>query len=312
MMRKIVSILVLIALMATLLAGCGKGREFLNSADISDYVEVCEYKGIEIDRASSEYQEFYVYFLFSDIYQYGVSEENIKNYVTFDSSAETTVEFGDIVNIDYTGYVGETAFDKGSATDSVLLIGSKYFVDTFEEQLIGAKPGETRDVHVTFPVDYKNEDLAGVKAKFVVKINSIAKEPEQLHKALKIDTKEEYAKSLELRTKREYLLDYLVKNSKFSDYPEDDVEILYEAVLEQYSLTYGIDLSTRSKDEVLKNYVYPVMKQYMILYYIYDTQELELLDSTIESQETTNAVISECYAVYDTTMNYLLDNVKIK
>ena len=102
------------------------------------------------------------------------------------------------------------------------------------------------------------------------------------------------------------------ENSKFNDYPEDDVEILYEAVVEQYSLSYGIDLSTRSKDEVLKNYIYPTIKQYMIVYYIYDEQELELLDSTIESQKSTNAVISECYAVYDTVMNYLLDNAKVK
>ena len=311
-MKRTIAILMIMVLITTFLAGCGKGREFFNTTDLANYVEICEYKGIEIDKASTDYQELYVYFLFSDIYQYGVSEENIKNYVTFNSSSETTVEFGDIVNIDYTGYIGETAFDKGSATDSVLLIGSKYFVDTFEEQLIGAKPGETKDVHVTFPADYTNENLAGLRAKFVVKVNSVAKEPEQLHKALGIDTKEEYVKSLELRTKRKYLLNYLVKNSKFNDYPEDDVEILYEAVVEQYSLSYGIDLSTRSKDEVLKNYIYPTIKQYMIVYYIYDEQELELLDSTIESQKSTNAVISECYAVYDTAMNYLLDNAKVK
>ena len=47
------------------------------------------------------------------------------------------------------------------------------------------------------------------------------------------------------------------------------------------------------------------------MYYIFDEQQLELLDSTVESQETANATIAECYAVYDTVMDYLLDNVKI-
>ena len=50
----------------------------------------------------------------------------------------------------------------------------------------------------------------------------------------------------------------------------------------------------------------------MIMYYIFDEQEMELLDSTVASQNTTNATIAECYAIYDTVMNYLVDNSVVK
>ena len=247
-----------------------------------------------------------------DIRQTGISEENIKNAVAFDSSAETVVEYGDIVNIDYTGYIGETAFENGSDKEALLLIGSGYFIDDFEEQLIGVKPGQTVDVYITFPTDYKQADVAGKRATFKVKLNSVAKEPEEIYKAYQIKSKEEYIRLIDTRAQREFILTYLLNNSKIiGEYPEDDLEILYGAVVEQYRLDYGVDLTTSAKETVLANLVEPLMKKYMIMYYIYDEQQLELLDSTLESQETNNDIIAECYAVYDTVMNYLLDNVKI-
>ncbi len=312
-MRRIIAIIMATVLMATLLVGCGgKGRNLYDTADLDDYVEMCEYEGIEINKSSQEYNKIYVYFLYDDIRRTQISQENIKNAVSFDNSPETVVEYGDIVNIDYTGYIGETAFENGSDKDALLVIGSGNFIDNFEEQLIGGKPGQTVDVLVTFPQDYSQSDLAGTRAKFVVKINSVAKEPEQIYKAYQYDSQDEYVKLLENRTNKQFLIEYLLKNCKITDYPEDDVEIFYEAVVEQYSFEYGVDLSTSPKETILKNLVYPTMEQYMILYYIFDEQELELLDSTVESQKTANSTLAECYAVYDTVMNYLLDNSKIK
>ncbi|MBR6502940.1 MAG: FKBP-type peptidyl-prolyl cis-trans isomerase [Clostridia bacterium] len=313
-MKKIISILLVSILMVTVFAGCAasKGRKIFDTVDLIDYVDICDYKNINIDKSSAEYMEIYVYFLQEDIRQTQISEENIKNAITFDSSAETVVEYGDIVNIDYTGYIGETAFENGSDKEALLLIGSGYFIDDFEEQLIGSKPGQTVDVHVTFPTDYKSADLAGKRVKFEVKINSVAKEPEELYKVYQIASKEEYVKLINTRAQREFILTYLLNNSTINEYPEDDLEILYSAVVEQYSLDYGIDLSTSAQENVLANLVEPLMKKYMIMYYIFDEQQLELLDSTLESQETTNATIAECYAVYDTVMNYLLDVVKVK
>ena len=90
-----------------------------------------------------------------------------------DSSLE--VKDGDKVNIDYVGKIDDVAFDGGSTdgqgTD--LVIGSGSYIDNFEEQLIGAHPGDEVKVTVTFPDDYNAEDLAGKEAVFDVTVNGI-------------------------------------------------------------------------------------------------------------------------------------------
>jgi trigger factor len=82
-------------------------------------------------------------------------------------------ENGDIVNIDFEGFVDGVPFDGGKSDGHELVIGSKTFIDDFEEQIIGHNIGDEFDVNVTFPDPYGNEDLAGKDAVFKVKVNSI-------------------------------------------------------------------------------------------------------------------------------------------
>ncbi|MGN0485352.1 MAG: FKBP-type peptidyl-prolyl cis-trans isomerase [Lachnospiraceae bacterium] len=93
-------------------------------------------------------------------------------YVT---DPDRKVEDGDTVNIDYTGYVDDVAFDGGSTngTGTDLTIGSHSYIDDFEEQLIGHKAGENVTVNVTFPENYGKEELNGKEARFEVTINGI-------------------------------------------------------------------------------------------------------------------------------------------
>ena len=93
---------------------------------------------------------------------------NYKKQVT-----DRKVKKGDVVNIDYTGTIDGKEFDGGSASGADLTIGSGTFIDGFEDQLIGKKPGETIQVKVTFPKDYTNADVAGKDAVFETKINYI-------------------------------------------------------------------------------------------------------------------------------------------
>lgn len=90
-----------------------------------------------------------------------------------DSSLE--VKDGDKVNIDYVGKIDDVAFDGGSTNGqgTDLVIGSGSYIDNFEEQLIGAHPGDEVKVTVTFPDDYSAEDLAGKEAVFDVTVNGI-------------------------------------------------------------------------------------------------------------------------------------------
>ena len=98
------------------------------------------------------------------------------NSAGYSTDTSLTVEDGDTVNIDYVGSVDGVEFDGGSTqgqgTD--LVIGSGSYIDDFEEQLIGAHPGDEVDVYATFPDPYNNNpDLSGKEALFEVTINGI-------------------------------------------------------------------------------------------------------------------------------------------
>ena len=94
---------------------------------------------------------------------------------TYQTDPSLTVENGDTVNIDYVGSIDGVEFSggntQGMGTD--LVIGSGLYIDDFEEQLIGAHPGDHVTVTVTFPEDYGKEDLNGKEAVFEVTVNGI-------------------------------------------------------------------------------------------------------------------------------------------
>jgi trigger factor len=97
----------------------------------------------------------------------------VKKDVMLTNKDDGTVENGDSVNIDFTGYLNDKKFPGGSSKNYDLVIGSNSFIPGFEEQIIGMKNGEEKDILVTFPKDYHSTDLAGKETKFVVKVNSI-------------------------------------------------------------------------------------------------------------------------------------------
>ena len=92
---------------------------------------------------------------------------------SYSTDTSLTVKDGDTVNIDYVGKIDGTAFDGGSTNGqgTDLVIGSGSYIDDFEDQLVGAHPGD--EVTVTFPDDYSAADLAGKEAVFDVTVNGI-------------------------------------------------------------------------------------------------------------------------------------------
>lgn len=80
---------------------------------------------------------------------------------------------GDQLVIDFIGRRDGVAFEGGTGTDTPLVLGSNSFIPGFESQLIGAKPGETRTISVTFPADYQAADLAGQAAEFEVTVKDV-------------------------------------------------------------------------------------------------------------------------------------------
>ncbi|MDD2202886.1 MAG: trigger factor [Bacilli bacterium] len=86
---------------------------------------------------------------------------------------EEAIEIGDTAVIDFQGFKDDVAFEGGKGENYPLEIGSKTFIPGFEEQLVGLKDGEEKDIKVTFPEDYPSEDLKGCEVTFKVKINEV-------------------------------------------------------------------------------------------------------------------------------------------
>ena len=86
---------------------------------------------------------------------------------------EAAIENGDIAIIDFEGFKDDVAFEGGKGENYSLTIGSNTFIPGFEEQLIGMKAGEEKDINVTFPEDYHAEELKGQPVVFKVKVNEV-------------------------------------------------------------------------------------------------------------------------------------------
>ena len=151
-----------------------KGKTFIYTALVAVKPEVTlgEYKGLEYEAQPVEVTDEEV-------------EEELKK-VQNQQARTVTVEDrpvadGDIVTIDYEGFVDGTAFAGGKGTDYDLTIGSHSFIDTFEEQLVAKNAGEETEVNVTFPEQYHEASLAGKPATFKVTVKAIkAKELPEL------------------------------------------------------------------------------------------------------------------------------------
>lgn len=97
----------------------------------------------------------------------------LERYQEVVTKEEGTVEEGNIAVIDFEGFKDGVAFDGGKGENYSLEIGSHTFIPGFEEQLIGMKTGEEKEIKVTFPEDYASEELKGKEVTFKVKVNEI-------------------------------------------------------------------------------------------------------------------------------------------
>ncbi|EKY26074.1 trigger factor [Clostridium celatum] len=144
----------------------GEGKDFVYTAEVTVYpeVELGAYTGLSIEKKTYEVTEEEVSKKLKEMQEKGARIE---------TKEDGTVENGNIAVIDFKGFVDGEAFQGGEGTDYSLEIGSKTFIDTFEEQLIGAKVNDTVEVNVTFPENYGKEELNGKPAKFEVTIKEV-------------------------------------------------------------------------------------------------------------------------------------------
>ncbi len=98
---------------------------------------------------------------------------NLQNMHSVLVPVEREAKLGDTLKFDFEGFVGEAAFQGGKAEDYELELGSGQFIPGFEEQLVGVKVGEEKEVKVTFPEEYHSEELKGKEARFICTIKEV-------------------------------------------------------------------------------------------------------------------------------------------
>ena len=132
----------------------------------SDYITLPEDLGLTLSEEANTVSD-------EDVASY-ISENILVNYTETQEVTDRAAADGDTVNIDYVGTVAGVEFDGGSAEGYDLTLGSGTFIDGFEEQIVGHMPGDSFDVTVTFPEDYRSTDLAGKEAVFATTLNYIS------------------------------------------------------------------------------------------------------------------------------------------
>ncbi|MBR6404443.1 MAG: trigger factor [Eubacterium sp.] len=264
--RKISAVLIG-AMVLSVLGGCGKKTEETLEQKANDYekfVTLGEYKGVEYTPQVTKVTEDDIQSEVDKLISDNTTENQIKNRVA---------TMGDAVNIDYVGYVDDKAFEGGDTQGqgTVLTLGSKQYIDTFEEQVAGHSPGDAFDVNVTFPENYGNTDLAGKKAKFETKLNYIVEKVEpklddtliasatdyktvdEFKKATR-EHLEEQAKESDLSADKNAVISKVVEASNVSEYPEQQVTDRIQKMVD--SVTQSAESNGMSLGDYLKNFGY--------------------------------------------------------
>ncbi len=144
-----------------------EGKPFIFTAEVAikPEVKLGDYLGLEIEKVPTEVSEEEV--------DAEVDKERDQNARIIDID-DRPVKDGDMIRMDFEGFVDGEPFEGGQGTDYPLTVGSGSFIPGFEEQLVGKKIDEDFEVNVTFPEDYQAEDLKGKDAVFKCRINSIS------------------------------------------------------------------------------------------------------------------------------------------
>ncbi len=142
-----------------------EGVTYVAEVQLKPEVKLGQYKGIAVKKQA-----------------YTVTDEEVDNALKMEQQKQVRyedvdrpVEDGDRIILDYLGKVDGVAFEGGSAQDQTLDIGSHTFIPGFEEQLVGVKAGEEKDIHVTFPEEYHAENLKGKPAVFSCRVKAVQK-----------------------------------------------------------------------------------------------------------------------------------------
>lgn len=282
-----------------------KGKELIFEATVTvePEVELGDYKGLSIEKQDRE-----------------VTDEEFNQAIedAVSRQAELTVKEGeiaegDVVNINFDGYVDGEAFEGGQAEGYDLEIGSGSFIPGFEEQLMGLKANDSKDVVVTFPEEYHAEELAGKEATFKCEVNEVkSKEIPELDDELaqeldeSVSTVDEYKEKLRKdleeakvnqaeATEKEEAITKATDNAKV-DIPEAMVNTELDRMMQEFeqrisqqglNLELYYQFSGQSEEELkaqMKEDAEKRVKTNLTLRAIADAENIEVSDADVEAE----------------------------
>lgn len=298
------------------------GATRLVSVDnVEKYVTIADYKGITLDNSVQE-----------------VTDEAVENRVAenLKSSAETvtdenaTIQNGDTATINFVGTKDGEAFEGGTGNNYDLVIGSGSMIPGFEEGIVGMKKGETKDVPVTFPENYRDTELAGQDAVFQITVQSFKRPPELTDDWVAANTDyktvDEYKANVRTQLEQEAqeqadnslrstAWNTVYTNSEVVEYPEKDVEEAAKTFrnqaeayakqgnmeLEDFVASQGVSMN--DFEAQCQQYAQAKVKQDLIIQGIMDAEGMTLEDEeslAIQNQLVEQYASGDLAALIDT------------
>ena len=289
------------------------GVELLFTITTMPEVNIKKYKGLNVKKEKI------------DVSQEEIDHEIghlLERFTEFEVK-DGTVENGDIAVIDFEGFKDGKAFEGGKGENYSLEIGSHTFIPGFEEQVIGMKKNEEKDIDVTFPEDYHQEDLKGAKVIFKVKVNEVkVKKERELDAEFfedlgleGVDSKEKLEEEIKLNISSQKerdidekfmddVLGEIAKNTEV-DVPEELVENELNHMVrnfEEQIRMQGISLEvfyemTKSNEQMLRDQMKDEANKHVLYRLIIDKIiELEGIKVSLEEAEEELDTLSKRYA----------------
>ncbi len=275
-----------------------KGVKLILTAPVKPEVKIGAYKGIKIEKV-----------------EYNVSDDELKERIErelnmikernsrIEEAEGRAAEDGDIANIDYSGSVDGVKFDGGTAAGYDLILGSKTFIPGFEEQVVGMKCGEEKDITVKFPEEYHAKELAGKDAVFAVKLNTLKKKilPEITDELIKDGSEYSDLESLKAGV-GEKLKEEKIKSAKI----EEENKII-KAITDATEVVIPDVLIEKQIDNMVQDTEYRLMYQGLRL-----NDYLKYSGTTMEAFRDSFKAQAEESVKSQLVVDYILDAEKIK
>ncbi len=257
------------------------GCEFVFTIITKPEVKVNKYTGLKVEKENVSVSKEEVEHELGHV---------LERYTELVVKEDQTVEEGNLAIIDFEGFKDGVAFDGGKAENYSLEIGSHSFIPGFEEALVGMKAGEEKDIDLTFPEDYPQEDLKGAKVVFKVKVHEVK---EKKQRELDKDFFEDLGmEGIDTEDKLKEEIEKNILAQKEMDAENKYIDALLEAVSKNVEVDIPEEMVEEEVDRLMGRFEEQIKMQgiSLELYYQFTKSDEKALRSQMEKEAFKNVL----------------------